>query len=42
MGVPAQIKRDATEEDLRRVRDGAKSYVTRGKNTRQAVEDTQS
>jgi len=39
MGVPAQVKRDATPKDLKRARDGAKSYIVRGQITRQAVKE---
>ena len=42
MGVPAQVRRETTEEDLKRMRDNAEGYARRGAIMRKTIGDTQS
>ena len=42
MGVPAQVRRETTEEDLKRMRDNAEGYARRGVIMRKTTGDTQS
>ena len=42
MGVPAQVRRETTEEDLERMRDNAEGYAKRGAILRKTIGDTQS
>lgn len=37
MGMPAKVRRDVTEEDLKRVREGKDDYVLRGKIMRESL-----
>ncbi len=41
MGVPAQVKRGATDEDIMRVREGSTEYVRRGEIMRNVLAKTQ-
>ena len=39
MGVPAQVRRETTQEDLKRMRDNAAGYAARAAIMRKAIED---
>ena len=41
MGVPAEVKRGATDEDIMRVREGSTEYVRRGEIMRNVLAKTQ-